>query len=196
MSLNGNIENKEVIRGRIVSVPLIDNTLSKKGQGADAEATGNALKNKVSFNDIVDNLTTNDAKKPLSASQGVVLNRNIGAVDTKVTNLTKTVEDNHENIQNDFISKANKPTGSYVGNGSATQRTVNVNGTGGCLIVFSGSYMIGFITQNGAMFFNTTNSSVKCFPVAQAKFMSGKLTISSADTFLNGNGNTYHYQVL
>lgn len=96
----------------------------------------------------------------------------------------------------DAIKKLEKPTGEYVGNGDATTRTIHTGGSGGWLGVCCGSYMIGFISQNGAVFFNTTNSTVKCFPVAQAKYMSGNLTISSADDFLNGNGNTYHFQVL
>lgn len=95
-----------------------------------------------------------------------------------------------------LFGEHNKPSGSYTGNGSATTRTIDVGGVGGWLGVCSGSYIIGIITQNGAMFFNTTNSAVKCFPVAQAKYMSGVLTISSADDLLNKNGSTYHYQVL
>ncbi len=95
-----------------------------------------------------------------------------------------------------ILGDHNKPTGSYTGNGSATARTINVGGIGGWLGVCSGSYIIGIITQNGAMFFNTTNSTVKCFPVAQAKYISGVLTISSADDLLNKNGSAYHYQVL
>lgn len=90
----------------------------------------------------------------------------------------------------------NKPSGNYSGNGSATSRTIEIGGVGGILAVFSGSYMIGFITQNGAVFFNTTNSTVKCFSVSVAKYSNGVLTIASNDTFLNGDGNTYHYQVL
>lgn len=99
------------------------------------------------------------------------------------------------NMQDAIISNERK-TGSYTGNGNATSRTIAVGGTGGWLGVCSGSYMIGLISQNGAVFFNTTDGSVKCFPVAQAKYMSGNLTIASNDAFLNGNNNTYHYQVL
>ncbi len=99
MSLNGNIENKEVIRGSIVTVPLIDNTLSKKGQGADAEATGNALKNKVSFNDIVDNLTTNDAKKPLSANQGLELKKQIDKAQSDIDEVSGKCADVQSDIE-------------------------------------------------------------------------------------------------
>ena len=93
---------------------------------------------------------------------------------------------------NSFICK----TGSYTGNGNASQRTINVGGKGGWLGICSGSYMVGLISQNGAVFFNTTDSTVHCFPVSKAKYMSGVLTLNSDDTYLNGNGNTYHYQVL
>jgi hypothetical protein len=41
---------------------------------------------KVNVTDIVDNLTTNDAKKPLSAAQGVVLKDLIDAINTSLAN--------------------------------------------------------------------------------------------------------------
>lgn len=95
-----------------------------------------------------------------------------------------------------LFGQHNKPISYYIGNGNATSRTIEIGGIGGILAIFSGSYMIGFITQNGAIFFNTGDSSVKCFPVSVAKYMNGVLTIASNDTFLNGNGQMYHYQVL
>lgn len=85
---------------------------------------------------------------------------------------------------------------SYVGNGDATTRTINIGGTGAWLGICSGSYIVGIITQNGAVCFGTTDGSVHCFPVSKAKYMSGVLTISSDDAYLNGSGYTYHYQVL
>lgn len=119
---------------------------------------------------------------------------NIGGINTDIGNIETDITNIKKNIDSIFTTK--KPTGSYTGNGSATARTINVGGVGGWLGVCSGSYIIGIITQNGAMFFNTTNSTVKCFPVAQAKYMSGVLTLNSADDLLNKNGSTYHYQVL
>lgn len=275
MSLNGNTEEMQRgnLHGKVVSIPLVDKSLTKSGYSADAKATGDALGKKVNTVDIVDNLNSYVDNKPLSAKQGAELKRRIDGIDPHFaenviydnensnfesenvqgvineisSRLTPTeVKTKNSSVKNDGVGEVllsltdrndngheryisisdktkkgyfadslkyverngntyavktifgehNKPLGSYTGNGNATQRTIDVGGIGGCMVVFSGSYMIGFITQNGAVFFSTGDSGVKCFPVAQAKFMSGVLTLASADTFLNGNGNTYYYQVL
>lgn len=203
MSIIGNNEEKKSLNGKIVQIPTVDKTLSKSGYSADAKVTGDALKKKVNITDIVDNLTTDNANKPLSARQGAELKRRVDDIDphfAENVNYDNTKSGfTAENVQDaidEIKVKAVKPTGSYQGNGNATARIIYVGGTGGWLGVCSGSYMIGIITQNGAMFFNTTNSTVKCFPVSQVKYMSGNLTISSTDDFLNKNGSTYHFQVL
>lgn len=158
------------LKGFVQYIPKVDKTLTLDGECADAKVVGDILKDKVNCADVADNLTTEDGKKVLSARMGVWL-------------------------KND-IEKISKQHGSYVGNGNATERQITVGGIGGWLGVCSGSYMVGVITQNGAFFFNTTDSTVHCFKVSQAKYIGGVLTISSDDGYLNGNGNTYHYQVL
>ena len=61
------------LRGKIVSIPKVDTTLTKEGCAADAKVTGDALEARVRVVDIVDSLTADDTNKPLSAYQGKVL---------------------------------------------------------------------------------------------------------------------------
>ena len=66
----------------MTQLPSVDKSLSISGQSADAKVTGDALKRKVNVSDIVDNLTTDTDKKPLSARQGVELQRQIDELKT------------------------------------------------------------------------------------------------------------------
>lgn len=79
MSVSGNISSEEtkVLRGKIRHVPVIDKTLLKPNQCAEAKATGDALEARVKKVDIVDNLTSDASDKPLSAKQGAELKRMI-----------------------------------------------------------------------------------------------------------------------
>lgn len=182
--MNTEVTKKAIpnLYGKIKQVPRTDTTLTKEGYSADAKTVGDKFaEHKLR----IDNIDPHFAKNVGYDNASSKLN---------AANVQAAIDKVSENVANIFTTK--RPTGSYTGDGSATSRTINVGGTGGWLGVCSGSYIIGIITQNGAMFFNTTNSAVKCFPVAQAKYMSGVLTISSADDLLNKNGSIYHYQVL
>ena len=76
-------------------VVYVDKTLTKSGDAADAKVTGsliNALNDeKVNIIDIIDNLTTNDAKKPLSAAQGVILRALVSELNATLENLKKSI---------------------------------------------------------------------------------------------------------
>ena len=75
--MSGNIEERVTLKGKLSQIPSIDKTLTESGQSADAKVTGDALARKVNATDIVDNCTTNADNKPLSARQGVELQRQI-----------------------------------------------------------------------------------------------------------------------
>ena len=79
-----------VLKGRIsMDNPYsLDKTLTIEGVGADAKAVGDALAKKVNTADIANNLTTDDATKPLAASQGKVLDEKI---DNAVSELEETI---------------------------------------------------------------------------------------------------------
>lgn len=173
--------------GSLKGIPRIDSSLTMEGCCADAKAVGDRLREATK----AINFSYDGKGNGLNAT---TIQEALDELKSNADSLTDNVDGLEENLANIFNVK--RPTGTYTGNGSAEARTINVGGTGGWLGVCSGSYMIGIITQNGAMFFNTTNSTVKCFPVSQAKYMSGVLTISSADDFLNKKDSAYHYQVL
>lgn len=79
MSLNGNVTKGEtkVIRGKLRHMPVIDTTLTKHGQCADAKATGDAVNARVKTVDIVDTLTSDASDKPLSARMGAELKKQL-----------------------------------------------------------------------------------------------------------------------
>ena len=90
MSVTGSAsstKNLSVLRGKISSLSpyALDQTLSVAGSAAEAKAVGDALANKVEYNDIVDDLETDDSGRPLSAAQGVVLVRRINESNKTLT---------------------------------------------------------------------------------------------------------------
>ena len=90
MSVTGSASstnNLSVLRGKISSLSpyALDQTLSVAGSAAEAKAVGDALANKLEYNDIADDLETNDDKRPLSAAQGVVLVKRINEVNKNLT---------------------------------------------------------------------------------------------------------------
>ena len=86
MTLSGAVSagEKKVLRGKIRHVPMIDKTLSKENQCADAKATGDALDARIKKVDIVDSLTSDAADKPLSAKQGAKLKKMIDELADKL----------------------------------------------------------------------------------------------------------------
>lgn len=76
--MDGNVETNETLntlKGKIVSIPVVDASLTKEGYAADAKTTGDALAARVKKADIVDSLISDLADAPLSAKQGKVLKK-------------------------------------------------------------------------------------------------------------------------
>ena len=74
--MDGNLENNQTLnalKGKVISVPVVDATLTKEGYAADSKTTGDALNVRVKKADIVDNLTSELTDAPLSARQGKVI---------------------------------------------------------------------------------------------------------------------------
>lgn len=117
MSVTGSATstNLNVLKGKIRSLApyAVDPTLSVEGASADAKAVGDELEKKVCYADIVDNLTTSDSDKPLSAKQGVEIkktvenlrlatNESISNMELDITNMQTSVSgaQNSANVAN------------------------------------------------------------------------------------------------
>ena len=90
MSVTGSassVNNLSVLKGKIASLSpyALDQTLSVFGAAAEASAVGEALAEKVSYSDMVDDLETEETSMPLAARQGVVLKNQINEVNKTLT---------------------------------------------------------------------------------------------------------------
>lgn len=87
----------------------------------------------------------------------------------------------------------NKPVGSYMGNGSATTRSINTDGVGNfCMIWRDGVVGCILVGPEGAI--RSIDGGVAT--VEEITFADGKLTISSNSSHYNGSAKVYNYQVL
>jgi hypothetical protein len=97
----------------------------------------------------------------------------------------------------DILHTGNKPSGSYTGNGSGAQRTINTGGIGNMLIIWSTTGK-AFVTPGGGL--HAIGNTITNFPASGtssvASFANGVLTLGTTDQTMNTNGQTYHYQVL
>ena len=94
-----------------------------------------------------------------------------------------------------YISKTEKPFGSYTGNGKSTARTITTGGIGKAIIVYKqGSNTFLLITPQGAIAKNVT--AISGISSAETYYVDGKLYIASTSILLNENGATYYYQAI
>lgn len=83
MSVEGDVKNAESLRdlrGKITSIPQTDKTLTKSGYSADAKVVGDALKEKLSFRDIVDDMKTDDPSKAASSRQVFLIGKQLASI--------------------------------------------------------------------------------------------------------------------
>ena len=81
--MEGNLENNLAmykLKGKVYAIPPIDETLTKQGYAADSKVVGEALGTRVKTSEIVDNLTSEDVDKPLSARQGKIIKEQIDKI--------------------------------------------------------------------------------------------------------------------
>lgn len=97
-----------------------------------------------------------------------------------------------------LLHTGNKPTGTYTGNGDATQRTINTGGVGNWIAITNNSNASEvFISVNGGFGkkHDGTNASTVGL-VNSCGFSNGNLQFWTDDYSINASGVTYTYQVL
>ena len=95
-----------------------------------------------------------------------------------------------------IFGEHNKPTGSYSGNGSATNRTVEIGGIGSILLVVGSNGYLSFVTVSGSFGITGSGTSMTVLKKSECAFSVGVLTMASASNFLNASGITYYYRLL
>lgn len=91
----------------------------------------------------------------------------------------------------DILHTGNKPTGSYTGNGDATERQISVGGIGNVLAI-SGNGTFALASAGGII----GHSNGSLFATTGGMFYDGVLFIVSAHEALNANGVQYKYDLL
>lgn len=100
----------------------------------------------------------------------------------------------------DVFGNHNKPTGTYIGDGSSTKREINVGGTGNAVLVYEPQVsQLAIVTEAGAIYGNMGSVQYKDPFVNHvsygAQFKNGILYIGDAYE-LNTKTQIYRYQVL
>ena len=126
MSVTGSASstNLNVLRGKIRSLApyAIDPTLSVEGSAADAKAVGDELEKKIAYSDIVDDLTTSDSEKPLSAKQGAKVKQSVDDLRNEM-NLEFT------NIETDLERMRTSVTGAENSANAANEAAIEAKDT-------------------------------------------------------------------
>lgn len=94
-----------------------------------------------------------------------------------------------------ILHSGNKPSGSYTGNGSTAERTINIGGTGSVLHIFIPHTGWGaLVWRYGALVFG--GNTVTELNETAARFLEGKLILNTDHYALNVNGQLHYYEML
>ena len=189
--MDANVEKNTTlnhIEGKVVSIPVIDKTLTKSGRSADAQVVGNEIKRLDGrFNEV----------DPHFAENVQYNNENSGL---DATNMQGAIDEMHTDLNNNFFGVHNKPRNFYKGDGSATARKIEIGGVGGAVIIYSnnaGDINICIVTAVGAVAFNVGGTTRETKYMSSAvTYKDGELSMATAEDCVNKANVNYYYQVL
>lgn len=96
----------------------------------------------------------------------------------------------------DILHTGNKPTGTYTGNGDATERTINIGGIGSTLTLMAGLGLYHLTVGNSGAYGYAGDSKMPIsLPGEEINFRNGILTIASTSIYVNGNAYQYHWEL-
>ena len=122
-----------------------------------------------------------------------------GYTDTNSIADALVLQNKYYGVTNDYpiLHTGNKPSGSYTGNGSAAERTIDIGGIGDTVLICSDyRWCIVRSCALGVRGIYSGDVGVAAFAYDAAHVYNGKLVMKTADELLNANGKTYHYRVL
>ena len=147
--------------------------------------------------------TSSNGASTIEHYTGDVLDGRLELMNVAGNTAALILRENSGGKQKALFGEHNKPSGSYIGNGSDTKRTINVGGVGSILGVWclkagtSGAMNIfGYVHPAGMTMCPTEGSDVVSYTDKYISFKDGILTISTASMHVNQNGIEYYYQVL
>ena len=95
----------------------------------------------------------------------------------------------------EVLHTGNKPSGSYTGNGDATERTINVGGIGKVLFVRSSNGYETYVSEFGAFYLNA-GVNLQVIKYTEYSFVNGVLKIATTNEAVNHAGSTHDYWLL
>lgn len=101
-------------------------------------------------------------------------------------------------VSGEVFNDANKPAGSFTGNGSSATRTIETGGLGNVILVYGNDQnaytFCAIYTRNGG--FGRYRGNAYMADWTSTRFEDGVLTVATYGNGFNENGCTYYYQVL
>lgn len=196
--MDATVENNTTlnqIEGKVLSIPMIDSTLTKSGRSADAKAVGDQV---TRLDGRIDNIDPHFAENVQydNASSG------LSAINTQeaIDEIKNGIDEMHTDLNSNFFGTHNKPRNFYKGNGSATTRTIEIGGIGGAVIIYSnnaGDINICIVTGVGAVAFNVGGTTRETKYMSSAiTYKDGTISMATAEDCVNKANVNYYYQVL
>ena len=209
MSIEENAEATNEVKGRIYTIPTVDDTFTKEGYAADAKATGEKF---TEVNERIDNIDPHDAANVDydNTNSELEADKVQAAIDEIATLYARAkvlegylskeagldaVDDVLTWKENTVHHAGNKPFGEYEGNGSATARTVATGGIGRLIEVYCSTHL-SIVTPKGALVVELSSGDISWLDSSKIYYATGNLGIVNSNAAFNASGVTYYYQAI